>query len=228
MDKIKAVLLDVDNTILDFNLCAKEAMIKTFAAWRLEFQEEMFPVFLKANQYLWEEIEKNHITREKLYQIRWKLIFERLQIKGPDPLAFDEVFRKHIGVSAVPVEGAYSLLSYLSPKYILCIASNASYQRQVNRLTKADMIGYIVHLFSSEKIGHMKPAKAFFEACLAKLEDIKAHEVVVIGDSLSADIAGGVCAGMRTIWYNHDKQAASAEIRPDYVVNSLSEIKNIL
>ncbi len=228
MENIKAVLLDVDNTLLDFNLCAKEATEKTYEKWGMAFHEEMFPAFLEVNQFLWEEIEKTHITKEELYQIRWKMIFEKLGIDGPDSAEFDSAFRKYLGESAIPIEGAYALLSYLSKKYILCISSNASYKRQVNRLTNANMIGYIKHLFSSEKIGHLKPAKAFFDACLIAIGDVQPHEVVVIGDSLSADIAGGIGAGMRTIWYNHDKLAISDEIKADYVVNSLSDIHNIL
>ncbi len=228
MYTIKAVLLDVDNTILDFNLCAKEAVEKTFSDWKLTYREEMFPVFLEVNQFLWEEIERNKITREELYHIRWKMIFEKLQIDGPDSAEFDVAFRKYIGESAFPVAGAYPLLSYLSEKYILCIASNASHQRQVYRLGKANMLTYIDHLFSSEKIGHMKPAKAFFDACLKELGTIKPDEVVVIGDSLSADIAGGIACGMHTIWYNHDKLALGGAVKPEYVVDSLLEILNIL
>ncbi len=228
MDKNKAVLLDVDNTILDFNICAKESMQATFADHGLSFAEEMFPVFLEVNGYLWEEIEKEHITREELYKIRWKLIFEKLQIEGPDPVRFDELFRKYIGESAAPVDGAYEILEYLSKKYVLCIASNASHARQVKRLTKANMIRYVRHLFTSEEIGHPKPEKAFFDACLARLDGISPEETVVIGDSLTADIAGGVISGMKTIWYNHDGQAVLQALKADYVVDALLEIKDIL
>ncbi len=228
MNEIKAVLLDVDNTILDFNLGSKEAMQATYRAWALPYAEEMFPVFLEVNGYLWEEIEQNRLTREELYKIRWKLIFEKLHIMGPDPVRFDEVFRKHIGESAVPVPGAYEILEYLSGKYILCIASNASHARQIKRLTKADMLRYVEHIFSSEQIGHPKPEKAFFDACLARLGGITPDETVVIGDSLTADIAGGINSGMKTIWYNHTHEAVPEDLRADYTVNALCEIKDIL
>lgn len=228
MEKIKAVLLDVDNTILDFNICAKVSMQKVFSEFGLAFKEEMFPVFLKINGKLWEEIEKGTLKREDLYKVRWKLIFEALGMEGPDPVQLDESFRKYIAESAEPVEGAYALLKYLSKKYILCIASNASHQRQVKRLTNADMMQYIVHLFSSEEIGHPKPEKKFFDACMARLPGVKREETVVIGDSLTADIAGGKENGMKTIWFNYNKEAMPKNLAPDYTVESLSEIQNIL
>ena len=224
----KAILLDVDNTLLDFNLCAKEAMIQTFSLWKLSYKEEMFPIFLECNDFLWEEIEKNHITREELYKIRWKMIFEKLGILGIDHVAFDAHFRKGIGESAVPIDGAYVLLEYLARKYILCIASNASHARQVKRLKKANMMPYVAHLFSSEQIGHPKPEEAFFDACLANLAGIKREEVVVIGDSLSADIAGGKRSGMQTIWFNYKHEKSSGVYHPDYTVDDLTDILNIL
>lgn len=228
MDKIKAVLLDVDNTILDFNAGAMESMQAVFSDWNMQYEPWMFPVFLEANVFLWEEIEKNRLTREELYKIRWKVIFEKLQLGGPDPEAFDADFRKYLAESAAPIEGAYEILEYLSEKYILCIASNAAHARQVKRLTKANMLRYIRHLFSSEEIGHSKPEKAFFDACLARLGGITAAETVVIGDSLTADIAGGVGSGMKTVWYNHTHEAVPADLQADYVVNTLCEIKDIL
>lgn len=228
MEKVKAILLDVDNTILDFHQCAKAAMQATFSDGGLVYAEEMFPVFLEVNDYLWGEIEKETLSREELYKIRWKLIFERIGIEGTDPVEFDDTFRKYIGGFAFPIEGAYELLDYLSKKYILCIASNASRKRQLNRLTMANMLIYVKHVFTSEEIGHPKPEKAFFDACLSELKGIKAEETVVIGDSLTADIAGGVTAGMKTIWYNPFNAPAPADFAGDYIVYSLHEIQNIL
>ncbi|MBQ7033141.1 MAG: YjjG family noncanonical pyrimidine nucleotidase [Clostridia bacterium] len=226
--KIKAVLMDVDNTLLDFGICARDSMRGVFADWGVPYREEMFPVFWEINGKLWEEIEEGHLTKEELYQIRWKLIFERLGIEGYDPVRFDDGFRKYIAESAAPVEGAYEILEYLSPKYILCVASNASPARQIKRLTKANMLQYFEHLFTSEEIGHPKPEKAFFDACLKTLDGITAAETVVIGDSLTADIAGGAGCGMKTIWYNHTHEAVPEKLRADYIVNTLLEIKDIL
>ena len=228
MGKIKAVLLDVDNTILDFNVCAKESMKATFRDSGLSYEEEMFPIFQEINGKLWEEIEKEQLKREDLYKIRWKLIFEALGIEGQDPVRTDAVFRKYIAESAEPVCGAHELMQYLSQKYILCIASNASRARQKKRLTNAGMIQYVTHLFTSEEIGRPKPEKAFFDACLAALPSIKREEIIVIGDSLTADIKGGADSGMKTIWYNHNKEAIPEKPVPDYTVNALPEIRNIL
>ncbi len=228
MKNCKVVLLDVDNTLLDFNMCAKEALQETFLEWNLPFTEETFPVFLSCNTYLWEQIEKSTLSKEELYNIRFRMIYDALGISGPEPSVLDARFREGISQGAVPIQGARELLSYLSRKYTLCIASNASHRRQVNRLTKANMIEFVEHVFSSEEVGHPKPEKAFFDACLKRLGNISRDEVVMIGDSLTADIAGGANSGIKTIWFNYNHEPMPDEKLFTYMVNSLEEIHTIL
>lgn len=228
MDGIKVVLLDVDNTLLDFNLCAKKSIIKTFSKWGIAYNESVFSAFLHVNRYLWEEIEKKNLIKEEIYALRWKMIFERVGMEGPESVLVDADFRSFMEDVAEPVEGAFELISYLAEKYTVCISSNATYNRQVKRLTMANMMQYVTLLFSSEKIGHMKPAKEFFDACLSELPSVKPEEVVVIGDSLTADVQGGNAAGMKTIWYNHDKINNNTEIVPTYTVDTLLEIRSLL
>ncbi len=228
MKNCKVVLLDVDNTLLDFNMCAAEALKDALSEWDIPFTEEMFPVFLSCNKYLWEQIEKSTLTKEELYKIRFRMIFDTLGISGPEPSLIDARFREGISQGAVPIRGAHELLSYLSKKYTVCVASNASHARQVNRLTKANMIRFVEHVFSSEEIGHPKPEKAFFDACLARLGNVSRDEVVMIGDSLTADIAGGAQSGIKTIWFNYNHEPLPEEQLFTYAVENLEEIQDIL
>lgn len=227
MQGIQAVLIDIDNTLLDFERCAEIAIEKSFAAWDLPLSEHVFPIFREINDALWLELEKETITREALYQVRWTSIFARLGILA-DGVRFDECFRRYITDIAEPVEGAHALLRYLAPRYTLCVASNSTLARQTNRLQKANMFSYFDFIFTSEQIGHPKPEKAFFEACLASLGGLAPEKCVIIGDSLSADIAGGAGAGLKTIWFNFLKEPLPSVPPYDFVVSALSEIQNIL
>ena len=55
---IRIILLDVDNTLLDFNRCAAGAMEAGFRELGLPFRPEMLPIFLSINNRLWYEIEQ--------------------------------------------------------------------------------------------------------------------------------------------------------------------------
>lgn len=224
---ITTILLDVDNTLLDFNECAKVAIKEAFKSWGLNYNENVFPIFKEVNDILWCKIETGEIDKKTLYQLRWKTIFEKLGIVA-DGLAFEQDFRTLFSESKQPVEGAYEILEYLSGKYNLCVASNASYQQQLKRLNHADMMKYFKHIFNSEQLGAPKPEKTFFDACFERLGDVPKEEVIIIGDSLTADISGGVAYGIKTMWFNYDKIPVSDDIKADYIVHSLAEIKNYL
>lgn len=224
---ITNVLMDVDNTLLDFNKCAEEAIKIGFSKWNIAYNASVFPVFLEVNDSLWRKIETGEMDKKTLYQLRWKTIFERLGIHADGP-AFEQDFRTIFSDSKEPVDGAYEILAYLTEKYTVSVASNASYQQQLKRLSNADMLKYFTHIFNSEQIGHPKPEPKFFDACFEKLGNIPKEEVIIIGDSLSADINGGAAYGIKTLWFNYGKAEIPNNVNADFIVNSLDEIKNIL
>ncbi len=224
---ITTVLLDVDNTLLDFNRCAAGAMKSAFAEWDLAYEDRVLPAFHEINDQLWEQIEQGRLTKDTLHQVRWQKIFDRLGIRrsGAD---FEITFLKYMAESYQPVEGAGRLLEYLYPKYTLCIVSNASHHQQMNRLEKAGFLKYFKYVFTSEQIGCPKPGRKFFSACLSQLGDPPKESVIIIGDSLSADIRGGRESGIQTCWYHHSGAAAEQNDAADYTVGTLAEIEQIL
>ncbi len=227
MNGIKVILFDIDNTLLDFNKGAKAAMEKCLEAHGITPGDEMFDTFLRINDSLWRKIETAELTKAELHRTRWQLIFKELGI-ALDGEAFEKEFLTALQTSARPVDGAFETLDYLYGKYTLCAASNAPYEQQIKRLSNVGMMKYFSKLFISEKIGHSKPSREFFDACFNELPDISRNEAVIIGDSLTADIFGGIEYGLHTVWFNYAKADVPENLGADYVVNSLSEIKGIL
>jgi len=223
---IKAVFIDVDDTLLDFRACAKQAMQETMKEFGMVYEESMFPVFLKINNEMWLAIERGELTREGLWKIRWNRIFAELGIKGDGP-AFETVFHDKLAVSAVKVDGAGEIMEYLASRYRVFVTTNAPHYQQVTRLTTAGLITHVEKVFTSEEIGVSKPAPQFFAACFARL-NVHPEETVIIGDSLTADIRGGGAFGMKTCWFNPDRKEAPADIAIDYEVHTLAEIRNYL
>lgn len=224
---ITTILIDVDNTLLDFNACVKATIKKQFKKWDLEYNKNVFPVFKEVNDMLWQKIETGEIDKPALYRLRWKTIFERLGIVADAP-AFEQEFREAFSESKQAVDGAYEILEYLSEKYTVCVASNASYRQQIKRLANADIMQYITHIFNSEQIGFPKPENKFFDACFERLGNIPKDNVIMIGDSLSADIKGGAEYGIKTIWFNYDKAPVTDDVKADYIVDRLLDIKQYL
>ena len=135
--------------------------------------------------------------------------------------------------SAIPEKGALELLEYLSGKYTLCVASNGPCLQQINRLKKSGMLPYFSDLFVSEEIGSSKPNAQFFRTCAARLnqklgQTIRPREMMMIGDSLSSDMAGAIAFGMQTCFYNPEKKPLPPGMNITHTVASLKEIASIL
>ena len=110
---LTTILLDVDNTLLDFNACALASMKDAFAYFHLPFSKDtVFPVFLEINSKLWTQIEDGVLTKEQHYQIRWKTILQVLGIPF-DGVTLEKKFVECLHEYAIPVEGAGELLEYL-------------------------------------------------------------------------------------------------------------------
>lgn len=224
---IKAVFVDVDGTILDFDKCADEAMRRTFADFSLPFCAEVVKSFHEINDSLWKSVERGEIPKSEVFERRWKETLAVLEIDF-DFTVVEKKFFGYISEIAEPFDGACELLKYLSEKYTVCIASNAGFSQQRKRLTMAGMFEYVDFLFTSEKIGAEKPEKAFFDACFAELDGVLPRETVIIGDSQTADILGGKNCGIKTIWFNPRKKEPICGISADFEVDSLDKIRTIL
>ena len=229
---IKVVLFDVDNTLLDFDQYVKDAMKNGFEKFGLgKYDDDTFAVFTKVNSALWHALERGELSFEELKKVRWNLVFEALGISF-DGVYFENYFRDFLFDSAIPIEGAYDLLNSLKGKYVLGVASNGPYDQQINRLKVSNMLDYFSHFFISEEIGHSKPSLAFFDVCMQRLnqnvqEKFEPSNVMIVGDSLSSDIAGGRQCGMKTCFFNPKNKPVESGVC-DFVVTKLCQLKGIL
>ena len=229
---IRAVFLDIDNTLLSFSGYVRQTMRAGFQRFGLPpYEEAMFPVFERINNALWLRIERGELTFEELQKIRWDLIFRELGIAF-DGLVFEAYFRDQLHVSAIPEPHARELLAYLSEKYILCAASNGPYEQQLNRLRLGGMYDCFRHFFISSRFGVQKPDAAFFDCCFRELREdgldgLTPAQTVIIGDSMTSDMAGGIGYGMHTCLYCPDGRAPSAQ-GVEHIVTSLEQIREFL
>lgn len=237
-NKTKVLLMDIDNTLLDFDEAAKWGMAQCFQNAGLEYRPEMYEVFKEENNKIWRRIEKGELTMNDLPDVRWQAILKHLGLEA-DGVEMEMEFRRLLHLSAVPVEGAEEILQYLYEQgYCICAASNGPYEQQISRLKKADMLKYFTHFFISEKIGADKPSREFFDGCMRELAGTMPEECMMIGDSLTADISGGREYGMQTCWLRRCKDKEKVEKNPvsgaecgkesDHMIGSLLELKNIL
>ena len=230
---IKAVFIDIDDTLLDFERACEEALKEGFEKFSIgPYRDGMVKTLLEVTADLWKKLEKEEITYEFLLQERFKCVFEKLGIAFDGPL-FEDFFREFLFESAIEVDGAREMLDYLSRKYILCAASNGPHAQQINRLKNADMLGYFSHCFISEAIGASKPSRDFFSYAINKLNEDKDEkilpcEIMMVGDSLSSDITGACNSGLISCFYDRGQTLDTKGLKVDYIIGNLREIFEIL
>ena len=230
---IKAIFIDIDNTLLDFDAYVKESLRSGFEKFGIcTYEDWMHDAFERENRKLWLQIEDGSLSFEELQKIRFNKVFEAIGVEFDGP-TFEKYFREYLNESAIPVEGAMKMLEYLSGKYILCTASNGPYNQQVHRLELADMLKYFRHHFISEEIGTSKPSKEFFDVAVSRLNEgeraagnpeILPSEIMIIGDSLTSDMAGGIGSGLKTCWLDKADKGNSKGMTLDYIVKRLDTV----
>lgn len=222
---IKAVLIDIDDTIFDFEKCSKNSFLKTLEKFNLKFKEQDFSYFNKVNDILW--------TKQKLGEINIKEVFiKRNYLMGKyfnldiEKGLFNDLFVKFLYDEIEMVDGIEDLLLYLSDKYKIFTASNGIFKMQENRLKKSNLDKYFDKIFVSEKIGYEKPDKKFFQKIM-DLTKFSNDDLIMIGDSIKSDIIGAKNSKIKSIYFNkEDKKISDKNFT--YQVKNLSEIKKIL
>ncbi len=223
----KTILIDLDNTLIDFNECARHSIINIFNDLGFQYDENVFKTFITENVKIWKRLEVGEIDKAFLRANRWNIILGKLGIDY-DGTIIEERFENGVAQGAYAVEGAYDLLDYLHKKYDLYIVSNGFRFVQESRMKIGDFNKYFKDVFVSEDVGVQKPGIEFFEYCFDKMGNPPKEETILIGDSLSADIKGGNIFNIDTIWFNKNGDTPDEAIVPTYTVDSLAEIKNIL
>lgn len=225
---INTVLFDIDDTLLDFNKCAEWAIKTAMFEKGVEYSPDMYPVFRSVNDRMWGSLERGELSRDDIFDRRFAEIFALLGLTL-DGRAFEERFLELLHESTEEIPDARELLSYLHTKnYRIYAVSNAMQVQQVTRLEKSGFMKYFDGVFTSELLGASKPSGEFFDRFFSSVPDLTKDEVILIGDSLSADVVGGQSYGLKTCWFNKNKTEIPEGTVSDYIVDSLSEIKIFL
>ena len=223
---IEFLFLDLDDTILDFKKAERIAIAKTIRDFDLEPTEEVLNRYHVINKWHWEQLELGRLTRAEVLENRFAVLFQELG-KEVNATACARTYEKNLSIGHYFLPGAEEAVDSLHKKYRLFLASNGTASVQKGRMTSANLYRFFEKVFVSQEIGYNKPSKAYFDACFAQIPGFDPAKAVMVGDSLSSDIKGGIHAGIKTVWVNPDHKNCG-DIRPDYEIEALSQLEALL
>ncbi len=228
MAKIKAVLWDVDGTLLDF-LAAERAAIRTcFSVFRLgECTDEMIAEYSAINLRWWEALERGEVTKPEVVVGRFEEFFASRGIDTSVAAAFNTEYQRRLGDTIVFCPNALETVLALRGSVVQCAVTNGTKYAQTIKLARSGLDKLLSPIFISDDIGAEKPSARFFEAVFASLDGIAPEEMLIVGDSLTSDMCGGRNAGIPTCWYN-PRRLPPDDLPVDFVIEDLAEVLQIL
>ena len=224
---IKHIFLDLDDTLLDFHLAEHIAIKATFEAMGVPSSDEVLATYSTINRSCWERLERGEWTRGEVLVGRFRILFERLGV-SVDPVATQAMYEDKLCIGHYFLPGAEALLDTLYGKYKLYITSNGTARVQDARIASSGIGRYFDGIFISQRVGHDKPKVEFFNKVFAAIPGFDPDEAIIVGDSLTSDILGGINAGIKTCLFNPKHKPVSPEIIPDYEITSLDELPLLL
>lgn len=224
---VEFLFLDLDDTIFDFHKAEHIALSKTLEQFGLEPTEPVLNRYSQINLMHWQMLERGELTREQVLVQRFSVLFQELGITVDAP-AVARTYEGLLGIGHYFLPGAEQAVKELSRNYRLFLASNGTARVQAGRLASSKISPYFEKIFISEEIGANKPDRAYFDRCCMEIPGYDAARALMVGDSLTSDILGGIRAGMRTCWVNPRHMAGRPDIVPDYEIEYLAQLPELL
>jgi len=221
------VLLDIDDTLLDFHKAEALALAKALREMQVDPAPETIARYSQINKQQWELLEEGLLTRKQVLLRRFEILFQELGLVRSAEKTRD-LYERNLSIGHYFMPGAEKLLDDLCGSYALYIVSNGTGSVQAGRIASAGIGRYFEKIFISEEIGYEKPTAAFFERCFAQIPGFDRERALIVGDSLSSDIRGGINAGIMTCWYNPGNKAPRQDITPDFIIHDLAELPGML
>ena len=224
---VEFLFLDLDDTILDFHKAERIAVSKSFRRFGIDPTEEVLARYKAINIAHWQMLERGELTRAEVLVNRFSALFEEYGVTC-DAAAVAADYEDNLSIGHFFLPGAQEAVENLSKKYRLYLASNGTAKVQAGRMTSANLYRFFEKVFVSEEIGHNKPSKDYFKAAFSQIPDFDPARAMIVGDSLTSDIQGGINAGIRTCWVNPRHLPANLQIPADYEIESLSQLEALL
>lgn len=226
---ITTILWDVDGTLLDFDAAERAAIRALFQKYGLgECTDAMLKRYSEINDGFWERLERGEITKQEVLLGRFTQFFGEYGIDASIAAAFNADYQLKLGDTIVYRDDSFEIVRSLRGKVRQYVVSNGTVAAQTKKLQRSGFDKLMDGVFLSEQLGVEKPNVGFFERVFAAIRPANLSEIMIVGDSLTSDIQGGMNAGIKTCWYNPEKKPVPEGYRLDHVISDLHELKGYL
>ncbi len=225
---IHTVLWDVDGTLLDFDAAERAAIRAMFSEFGLgECTDAMLARYSEINIGLWQRLERGEVSKIQVLTGRFEQFFGEYGIRPDIVPEFNAKYQLALGDTIVYRDDSLNVVKALKGKVKQYVVSNGTVAAQTKKLERSKLGELMDGVFLSERMGIEKPNIRFFERVFSEIRPDDLSKVMIIGDSLTSDIRGGMNAGIKTCWYNPGRKPIPGDSRPDHVISDLHELETL-
>lgn len=225
--KYEYLLFDADGTLLDFKKSEEYAFFDAVKKHNVTPTAELYKLYSATNDSLWKSLERGEIEKKDIIENRFKITFNKANLPYSREMGIEEDYQELLSRNSFVIDGVNEVLDNLLQfkKYIV---TNGLFITQTRRIKDSGLFRYFEKSYISEKIGHQKPKKEYFDFVLNDLGINDRSKVLIIGDSYTSDIMGGFNAEIDTCWLNSEKLKPTDNRQPTYEITELKELLEIL
>ena len=220
-----AILIDADDTLFDFRTAERFAIMETLCGLGLD-DPAAADLYVRINEACWKAFEQGQITQSELQVMRFEKLLSALNIDA-DPRAVGDIYLASLARQWVLLPGAEAALAEIAACRPVAIVTNGIACVQRGRFDASPIHKYINALVLSEEFGHPKPHPGIFIHALGLLGSFTPEQALMIGDSLTSDMAGAIAAGINTCWFNPDNQPCPENMPIDYIINKVEDMPRV-
>lgn len=221
----KVILWDVDATLLNFEKAEEAGIRGCFEKFNLgECTAEMLADYKEINRGYWQRLERGEMERPVILVERFREFLEKYGLDVSVAPEFNITYQYLLGDTVVFYDHALETVQALKGKVLQCAVTNGTKVAQDRKLKNSGLDKEFDYIFISEDVGVEKPSKGFFDTVFATIGNYAPEEVLIVGDSLTSDIQGGVNAGIKTCWFNPKGVKNTSTLQPDYEITDIGEV----
>ncbi|XP_054655125.1 N-acylneuraminate-9-phosphatase [Dunckerocampus dactyliophorus] len=233
---IKAILFDLDNTLIETNRASGFAIQKTRELLKSSLALDDDTVSSICDKF------KKKLLHEKFDPAAGRSIDEvrvghwdesiKETVDGSTPSLAAECYymwkNSRLELLCLSPE-ICNLLKQLRKRYKLLLLTNGNAQTQREKVEAVGCERFFDAVVVGGDYAEQKPFPSIFRLCFDLLQ-VEARDCIMVGDSLDTDIQGGFSAQVRaTIWINSTgDEVPVGSVTPDYTISTVLDLEDIL
>lgn len=222
---VRAVLFDLDRTLLDFDRAQRRALGRALRGLGLPFSPRVLALYRTINEALWAAYRRGEVAQATLEVERFRLLLHSLGGREGRALQLSRDFLSSLSQRGDRLPGCRAALRALRSRFRLGVVTNGIDRVQHARLAASGLRPFFQTVVTSEGCGYAKPDPRIVETALRAL-GVAAAETVYVGDDLAVDGGAARAAGTGFLWMDRGDPLPPGQRRPARRVTHLRQLRD--